>query len=781
MGFTSLENQFISASFGQLVQISGSALGDGNGAELSSSILEITASHAIQSNSAISASHALSADSVDSATSSSHAVNADSAISASHALVADTLLGSVVSASHADNADTAISASHALIADHSTTTQEVIINVKNTSGAPIAKGTPVYATGVTGENINVSPADYSSPTTMPAIAVTQVALNTNATGEATVTGRIIGVNTTGFTAGRNIYVNGGGTFQDTRPTGSGVLVQNIGVVGKVDAVDGEIVIQGSGRANDLPNITDGMLWVGNSDGVATQVSESSLDVSTAVSASHAVDADSSISSSHAVNADRAISASNADSLKSGIDITIRSGSFDFITAASASVGYLESITGSAKIIGDAFIILNNDLPTERYAGLVVQDSGSGAPLTTASFQFDGQTNDWFYEYSDDGGATVDHGITIFGPQYNTIGNPIYPTANEIQMGNGDHHITGSKLFSDGSKVYADIPFSASAGFTGSLNGQADTAISASHALNADLAITASHALNAAQPQLVAGTGNSSTAQNIAGGASSTAGGFGALALGNSATADNVEAVALGSSATVRSNYGIGIGRLAETETGDSPVAIGNAAVSYGNNSVAIGKEARAESGSNNSVVVGLEARTMHNNSVLIGTNASGSGDNQIIIGSGSQDYGANTTEIGNYSTTDAYINGVLHTDGARISGSISNEIKFINPGATSNTASLDLANYNTFHINMEALPVGSYRIEAASSPVAGAVYNIQIDNGSITSTLSGVDAEFKFPGGTLPTLADSAQAINIMSGLSIDGTSVMMTALADFQ
>lgn len=65
MGFTSLENQFISASFGQLVQISGSALGDGNGAELSSSILEITASHAIQTNNATSASHAVSADSAD--------------------------------------------------------------------------------------------------------------------------------------------------------------------------------------------------------------------------------------------------------------------------------------------------------------------------------------------------------------------------------------------------------------------------------------------------------------------------------------------------------------------------------------------------------------------------------------------------------------------------------------------------------------------------------------------------------------------------------------------
>ena len=81
-----------------------------------------------------------------------------------------------VSSSRADSAltaDTATSATSASHAEHSDTTQEVIINVKNTSGGTLAIGTPVYATGVTGDNINVSPADYSSASTMPAIAVLQ--------------------------------------------------------------------------------------------------------------------------------------------------------------------------------------------------------------------------------------------------------------------------------------------------------------------------------------------------------------------------------------------------------------------------------------------------------------------------------------------------------------------------------------------------------------------------------------------------------------------------------
>ena len=122
----------------------------------------------------------------------------------------------------------------------------------------------------------------------------------------------------------------------------------------------------------------------------------------------------------------------------------------FASFQSASIGYLEAITGSAKIIGDAYIILNNNTPTERYAGLVVQDSGS--TQNTASLEFDGQTNDWFYEYTDDGGATVDHGVAMFGPEYNTKGSPVYPSNNTILKGNGGHHVEDSSIVDDGSTI-----------------------------------------------------------------------------------------------------------------------------------------------------------------------------------------------------------------------------------------------------------------------------------------------------------------------------------------
>ena len=123
---------------------------------------------------------------------------------------------------------------------------------------------------------------------------------------------------------------------------------------------------------------------------------------------------------------------------------------DIVVNGTGSFAYIESVAGSAKIIGDAFIILNNDTPTERYAGISVYDSGSAN--TTSSFQFDGSTNDWFYEYSDDGGVTTDHGVVMFGPEYSGKGSPTYNTNNTILKSNGGHHTLDSNITDTGTLI-----------------------------------------------------------------------------------------------------------------------------------------------------------------------------------------------------------------------------------------------------------------------------------------------------------------------------------------
>ena len=121
---------------------------------------------------------------------------------------------------------------------------------------------------------------------------------------------------------------------------------------------------------------------------------------------------------------------------------------NIVVNGTGSFAYIQSVTGSAKIIGDAYIILNNDTPSERYAGIAIYDSGSATP-TTASFNFDGQTNDWFYEYSS---STVDYGVALFGPEYTTKGNPTYLTTNRIPKAEGTHHLNDSNISDSGTLI-----------------------------------------------------------------------------------------------------------------------------------------------------------------------------------------------------------------------------------------------------------------------------------------------------------------------------------------
>ena len=121
---------------------------------------------------------------------------------------------------------------------------------------------------------------------------------------------------------------------------------------------------------------------------------------------------------------------------------------DIVVNGTGSFAYITSVAGDAKIIGDSYIILNNDTPTQRYAGIAVYDSGSATP-TTASFNFDGQTNDWFYEYS---ASTVDYGVVLFGPEYNTKGSPTYLTTNRIPKAEGTHHLNDSNISDSGTLI-----------------------------------------------------------------------------------------------------------------------------------------------------------------------------------------------------------------------------------------------------------------------------------------------------------------------------------------
>ena len=349
---------------------------------------------------------------------------------------------------------------------NSTYSQNTITTGKNLHSLEIPKGTPLYFTGsgTSGNLVGIYPADAGNPNRMPAGGVAGEDIAVGAEGVVLLDGFINGVDTTLFQAGDEVFVAVGGGYTNIAPTGSANLIQHLGNVEK-SAVNGSGVIQMMGEARGLPNIQSGYVWVGDGDGVPQAVSTSSLqtDTSDLVTTSsfnqYTASNDSKVNS--LISETSSYARTDTDNNFSGTQ------TFNNITVnGTGSFAYIESVTGSAKIIGDAFIILNNDTPTERYAGIAVQDSGSAG--VTASFQFDGQENNWFYEYSNDGGVTTDHGIALFGPEYSDISNPTYLTNNRLPKSDGGHHLVDSNISDNGSVIQFESPVSSSNGITSSL-------------------------------------------------------------------------------------------------------------------------------------------------------------------------------------------------------------------------------------------------------------------------------------------------------------------------
>jgi hypothetical protein len=138
--------------------------------------------------------------------------------------------------------------------------------VKNVSGATILKGTPLaVVTGQTSGSVSdVVPADAADPTKMPAVFIANQNIAIEAEGEAVLFGNLTGVNTAAYTSGTTVYVAPGGGWTATKPVWPN-KIQNLGVITKQHATNGAGIVTGVGRANDLPNLTAGKIWVGSAN------------------------------------------------------------------------------------------------------------------------------------------------------------------------------------------------------------------------------------------------------------------------------------------------------------------------------------------------------------------------------------------------------------------------------------------------------------------------------------------------------------------------------------
>ena len=146
---------------------------------------------------------------------------------------------------------------------------EVTFTALNNTGSSIAKGKAVYISGASGSDTTIALADNTSASTMPAVGITKEAIANNSTGTVVLSGTLSGINMSAFSEGDVLYVGTSGDLTDTKPTGTG-LIQNMGKVAKA-AASGSFVLTGAGRSNDLPNLANHYLWVGDSNGVPAQV------------------------------------------------------------------------------------------------------------------------------------------------------------------------------------------------------------------------------------------------------------------------------------------------------------------------------------------------------------------------------------------------------------------------------------------------------------------------------------------------------------------------------
>ena len=149
--------------------------------------------------------------------------------------------------------------------------ERVTFEVQNGDTGTLVKGTPVHITSMTGGTAIVVAASASVASKMPSHGILNQQLTVGSDGFATILGQVAGVDTSAFSPGDTVYVGPFGGYVNVKPTGSTNLIQNLGVVKKVDASNGTGEIFGSGRTNDVPNLPTGKIWVGDSYTVTSSV------------------------------------------------------------------------------------------------------------------------------------------------------------------------------------------------------------------------------------------------------------------------------------------------------------------------------------------------------------------------------------------------------------------------------------------------------------------------------------------------------------------------------
>lgn len=307
---------------------------------------------------------------------------------------------------------------------------KIFTQIKSKWPSTMPKGTPVYASGSSGNLTLVKPASASNADTMPAIGVLAEDYDFDEEGVAIVTGFINGVNTSTFSESDVIYVSANGGFTNEKPTGSN-LIQNLGIVNKSD-VNGSGFVYGAGRANDVPNLAAGYVWVGNNDGVATAIPTASLVSDTAI-----------------INdTNNAVVTANGDgSLTAESGLTFSAGDLE-VSGDVTATNFIGTASLAETASGADRVFINN-ISTDSYANIVTID-----PNTETSNYRLLQRNDSGLTYNAGQNTlkvghvsastlTVTESFNITGKQYSTASYHLIEVPAGQMYTKGIFFVTGS--------------------------------------------------------------------------------------------------------------------------------------------------------------------------------------------------------------------------------------------------------------------------------------------------------------------------------------------------
>ena len=280
----------------------------------------------------------------------------------------------------------------------------------------------------------------------------------------------------------------------------------VGLDGRLDTLEGKTLLSSSTQiASDISgaftstsssiagDITGLDSRLGNLEGktlVSSSIQITLQDTTGNLSGSRIVgDVPSATSSSYAGNAELLDGQDSSVFATTGSNTFTGTQTFNNIQVnGTGSFNYIQSITGSAKIIGDAYIILNNNLPAEPFAGLKVLDTGSTD--VTASLLWDGTNNHWIYENVS--GSTYGAAGFMGGPRSSDINNILYPTQYKVLRSQGGDHLYDSNITDNDTNVSISIPLSVTGDITSSAKIKADTGFVGNLTGNADTSTTSSY-------------------------------------------------------------------------------------------------------------------------------------------------------------------------------------------------------------------------------------------------------------------------------------------------